>query len=130
MAARKILWATGGTRMAEPMTITVPVPVSANRLWRKFRGRMVLNPAARVYKDTVAKIALAAGMRPMTGDVELTIRVYCGARKLDADNCCKLIGDSLQGIAYMNDAQVTRVVSERRTDKANPRAEVTVTRAA
>jgi hypothetical protein len=37
------------------MTITVPVPVSANRLWRKFRGRMVLNPAARVYKETVAR---------------------------------------------------------------------------
>jgi crossover junction endodeoxyribonuclease RusA len=96
------------------MTITVPVPVSANRLWRKFRGRMVLNPAARVYKETVARTALAAGMRPITGDVELTIRVYCGARKLDTGNCEKVIGDALQGIAYMNDSQVTRIVSERR----------------
>lgn len=44
----------------------------------------------------------------------------------DVDNLAKLVMDALQGTAYTNDAQVVRLVVERRLDRSEPRTEVSV----
>jgi crossover junction endodeoxyribonuclease RusA len=110
------------------MTITLPVPVSANRYWRNFRGRMVVSQDARAYKEQVAWVAKAAGMNePLLGDVFVTMRVYRPAKRGDLDNYTKVLMDSLNGVAYADDSQIVRIVAERYDDKRNPRVEVEVT---
>lgn len=109
------------------MTITLPQPVSANRYWRNFRGRMVVSAEAKAYKEQVAWIARAAGVEMLTGDVSVTMRVYRQAKRGDLDNSLKVSLDSLIGIAYADDSQIVRIVAERYDDKRNPRVEVEVT---
>lgn len=109
------------------MTITLPTPVSANRYWRNFRGRMVVSAEAKAYKEQVAWIARAAGVEMLTGDVSVTMRVYRQAKRGDLDNSLKVSLDSLIGIAYADDSQIVRIVAERYDDKRNPRVEVEVT---
>lgn len=55
------------------MTITLPMPVSANRYWRTFRGRMVVSAEAKAYKEQAGWLARAAGAELLTGDVALTV---------------------------------------------------------
>lgn len=109
------------------MTITLPPPVSANRYWRNFRGRMVVSAEAKAYKEQVAWIARAAGVELIDGDVSVTMRVYRQAKRGDLDNTAKVLLDSLNGIAYADDSQIVRIVAERYDDKKNPRVEVEVT---
>jgi len=109
------------------MNITLPVPPSANRYWRNFRGRMVVSAEARAYKEQAAWIAKAAGMEPVAGDVSVTLRVYRQAKRGDLDNSIKVSLDSLNGVAYSDDSQIVRIVAERYDDKRNPRVEIEVT---
>ena len=109
------------------MTITLPPPVSANRYWRNFRGRMVVSAEAKAYKEQVAWIARAAGMELLTGDVSVTMKVYRPAKRGDIDNAAKILLDSLNGIAYSDDSQIVEIHAYRYDDKANPRVEVEVT---
>lgn len=113
----------GGDRMK----ITLPPPISANRYWRHFRGRMVVSAEAKLYKQQVAWIAKAAGAELLTGDVSVTMRVYRPAKRMDLDNAAKILLDSLNGIAYTDDSQIVRILAERYDDKHNPRVEVEVT---
>lgn len=106
------------------MTITLPMPVSANRYWRTFRGRMVVSAEAKAYKEQAGWLARAAGAELLTGDVSLTVRVYRPAKRGDLDNAIKILIDSMQGILYENDSQIVRIVAERYDDKHNPRVEV------
>ena len=107
--------------------ITLPFPVSANRYWRNFNGRMVISPEARAYKEQAAWLARAAGTEPLSGSVAVTLRVYRPAKRMDLDNAVKILLDSLIGVAYIDDSQIVRIVAERYDDKRNPRVEVEVT---
>lgn len=106
--------------------ITLPFPISANRYWRNFNGRMVISPEARAYKEAAAWTARAAGIEVIAGDVAVTLRVYRPAKRGDLDNTVKILLDSLNGIAYNDDSQIVRIVAERYDDKRNPRVEVEV----
>lgn len=109
------------------MTITLPVPPSANRYWRNFNGRMVTSTEARTYKESAAWLARAAGAELIAGDVSVTMRVYRPAKRGDIDNYLKVLCDSMQGVFYADDSQIVRIVAERYDDKKNPRVEVEVT---
>ena len=45
-------------------------------------------------------------------------------------NRIKVLEDALQGVAFLNDSQVVELTAALAEDKANPRMEVTVERAA
>jgi crossover junction endodeoxyribonuclease RusA len=107
--------------------LTLPVPPSANRFYRKYRNRMVISDEGTQYKHAVA--ALGAKHTPLAGDVSVTWRWYRAQKSGDLDNRGKCLLDSLQGVLYLNDKQIVRLVAERYDDKHNPRVEVEVTRA-
>lgn len=109
------------------MQFVLPPPISANRYWRNFRGRMVVSAEAKAYKQQVAWIAKASGAEALTGNVSVTMKVYRPAKRMDLDNAAKILLDSLIGIAYNDDSQIVRIVAERYDDKRNPRVEVEVT---
>lgn len=107
--------------------LKLPYPISGNRYWRNFRGRMVRSAAAIEYKDEVAAIATAAGLELRAGSVAVMMTLCpprpqdwvrrekreplwgLGVRRIDLDNAQKVALDALQGIAYENDRQVTRL---------------------
>ena len=109
------------------MKITLPYPPSANRYWRVFRGRAVKSAEARAYQAHVAAIATRHGMRPVCGDVAVTLDVYRPAKRGDLDNQIKVLLDSLKGFAFDDDKQVIHIDAKRFDDKKNPRIEVAVT---
>lgn len=109
------------------LTFTMPVPVSSNRWWRKWRNRMVLSDEARSYKRLVAMAYRRAEIR---GDIAVAITWYRERRSGDLDKRISIILDALQGIAYATDAQITHLEARRVEDPRQPRVVVTVCPAA
>jgi crossover junction endodeoxyribonuclease RusA len=106
--------------------VTLPVPPSTNRYWRKFRNKIVVSEEAKTYKRAAGFIATAAGVECLQGDVIMAVDVYRPMKKGDLDNYLKVLLDALQGIAYANDSQIIEIRARRFDDKRNPRAEVTI----
>lgn len=102
---------------------TLPEPPSANRWWRNYRGRMVLSPAARKYKDNLAQLK---GLAVTEGPVSVGLWWYRGRKSGDLDKRIGVILDALQGILYVNDAQIVELVARRYEDPKNPRIVVQV----
>jgi crossover junction endodeoxyribonuclease RusA len=111
------------------MTITLPMPPSANRYWRSCRGRVFVSAEAKAYKALAAQMARDAGMKPLVGDVVFTVKVYRPQKSGDLGNRLKVLEDALEGVAYLNDKQITEQHAYRFDDRSNPRVEVTIARA-
>jgi crossover junction endodeoxyribonuclease RusA len=106
------------------MRFTLPYPPSANRYWRKWRGRMVKSNEARDYQEQAGWTAKAAGATLIAGDVALHLHIYRPRRRGDLDNHIKVLVDALQGVAYGNDDQVKEIHAYLGDDKLSPRVEV------
>jgi len=105
--------------------LTLPYPPSANRYWRTNRnGHVYKSEDAKAYAWHV--MAAAPGVIPFTQNVRVEIDVYRPRRSGDLDNRLKVTMDSLEGIAYEDDAQVVELHARRFDDKHNPRVEVRV----
>jgi crossover junction endodeoxyribonuclease RusA len=99
-------------------TLTLPKPISANRYWRHNRGIAMLSDAARDYKREVAIVAQQQGIHhPMQGEISVHLayhpnkpkRVKGPVRRIDLDNSIKVTIDSLNGIAWLDDAQIVEI---------------------
>lgn len=109
------------------MQITLPYPPSTNNLYATVCGRRVLSKVGRNYKATSAAMALAAGVRPVDGEVSVSVDVYRPAKRGDLDNTLKSLLDSLTGVAWADDSQVSEIKARRfDTDRKNPRVVVTI----
>lgn len=105
------------------LTFTLPVPCSANRWWRNWRGRMVLSDEARAYKSLVRMVYRKQELR---GEVAVNITWFRERRSGDLDKRVPICLDALQGVAYANDAQIISITASRFEDPKNPRLIVTV----
>jgi crossover junction endodeoxyribonuclease RusA len=108
--------------------ILLPYPPSLNRAYRNFRGRMVKSSVASTYFDLVAKLARQHGIELHTGPVAVDVELCppkpndwekrkakdpnaaLQVRRIDLDNALKVCLDSLQGVAYNNDKQITALM--------------------
>lgn len=118
-------------RVAEesPVTelrFTLPYPPSANRYWRNYRGIMVTSQQALQYKAAARRIASGSGCNAFVEPVHVQVDVYRPAKRGDLDNTLKVLLDSLNRIAYVDDSQIVKITARRFEDKKNPRAEVVV----
>ena len=121
------------------MKLILPYPVSANRYWRtvvahrrdgpkKPRALTFVSEEAKAFKQECAWRAKAAGCRPASGLVELRVLLVPKNRVcMDLDNALKVTIDALKGIVYADDAQVFKIVAERRDpDPTGARLEVEI----
>ncbi len=110
------------------MKITLPFPPSSNRYWRFPRGLgyPILSMEAREYKKKAARSAIAQGMKPIFGPVQVRIFAYRPAKRGDLDNMLKIALDSLKGIAWEDDKQIVFLAAGRFEDNKNPRLEIDV----
>jgi crossover junction endodeoxyribonuclease RusA len=124
------------------MRLVLPYPISANRYWAsrvvrlkktgKWASMTYVTPEAQAYKEEVAKIAIAAGVRPLTGRVEFGLQLYPlrpqdwqkraqrnpdtwddDVRCIDTLNADKVLCDALNGVAWFDDKQIRRATQER-----------------
>lgn len=107
------------------LRFTLPVPPSVNRYRIPVRSRIVLSDEGRAFKRAVREHAALVSM--LEGHVALHIVIYFPNRRSDLDNALKVLLDSLQGVAYQNDAQVVTIRAFKGLSRERPRAEVTVT---
>ena len=115
----------------------------------RFGGGRTYTPAATLNAEQWVKHhALQAGVTPIEGPVLLDITAVASipkswtkkrraealatgwdTRKPDADNIAKLIADSLNGIAWADDAQVARCVVDKRLSVDGSEKVVVIVRA-
>ena len=116
------------------ITITLPEPPSANRLWRLGRGRAYKSDAAHTFALAVRVACLAAGVRTVRYREGVAVRVtmhWYRARKVgDLDNRAKATLDALTGLVYDDDKQVSELHIHRIDGQRPGRCVVTVERAA
>lgn len=102
--------------------VVLPAPPSANRYWRKWRGRMVLSTEGRAYKRTIA--AQWGTRRPLTGPVAWEVRWSRSKRMGDLSNRLKALEDALNGLAWKDDKQIVELHAYR-TDGGDDTVSVT-----
>lgn len=132
-------------------TLVLPYPVSANRYWRSFvpkggkRAIVTLSDEAKKYREECGWRARLAGVRsPLQGRVALTLRLYPArpqdwakraqrnpdgwdddVRCIDLGNAEKVLCDALNGIAWVDDKQIRRMVKHRcEPDEKGARVEI------
>lgn len=110
--APPITWQTARCEAtATGWLFVLPVLGSANRLWRMGQGRTHKSAGAK--QDVRAAHLRFGRAGPLSGEVCVSIRWVRKTRAGDVDNRVKPTLDLLRGLAYHDDAQVTRVEIER-----------------
>jgi len=97
---------------------------------RAGKGNRHYTPAETVRYERAVK-AIAALSRPPSwrtdGEYHLFVVAYFADRRpRDVDNVVKAVSDALNGVAFGDDNQVTRVSAEKHMGNPEPRTEVTV----
>jgi crossover junction endodeoxyribonuclease RusA len=94
--------------------LSLPYPVSANRNWKSAGSHTYVSQETKVYKSHVLVICRQAHVKRLTGDVAVTYMLHprrnvdgtASKRRLDLDNCQKVVTDALNGIAWIDDKQI------------------------
>ena len=145
--------ATGHVGAGGRQVVVLPLPPSANAIWRSVAGarkglvgavlafskgqgtwRQILgqlyvnvttSSAGKQFKKDAALWLLAQRTTKIQGDVRLSITFYMSRRgMIDLDNRIKPTLDCLAGAFYDDDKQVVEVHAVKRYDKHRPRAVV------
>lgn len=110
----------------ETIKLTLPMPPSANRYWRKtFQGRVYVSEEAKAYRQEVGLLTLRSP-KPLKGQISVTIRFYRARKSGDLDNRLKILFDVLQGLVYEDDEQIIEIHAFRFDNRLNPRVEVEI----
>lgn len=111
----------------EEFQITLPEPPSLNRLYRvdRKRGHKYKTKSHKEYVTYVHQICIANKIKPLKGDIGMSIVWYPSSNRRDIDSPLKTLLDSLNGFAYDDDKQIAELAIVRSdTEKHNPRVEV------
>lgn len=108
------------------MKLTLPLPPSANRYWRRAGHTIYLSAEAKQFKAEVYLLGKALRLKPLDGPVRLTAYVFRKIKAGDLMNREKVLSDSLQGVAYFDDSQIVEAHFYLGDDKKNPRVEVEI----
>lgn len=96
--------------------LSLPEPPSANRYWRMAGRHLHRSTEADRYIEQVALRVRLAGIRQITGAVEIRFVWYRRKRTGDLDNRIKVLQDSLRHGAFADDAKVRRLTCEMSDD--------------
>ena len=94
------------------MILTLPYPPSMNTYWRRNGPRYFIAKAGQEFRTEVAARCLASGVKPLAGQVCMTVTLVPGdRRRRDIDNILKPLLDALtHGGAWADDSQVKRLM--------------------
>ncbi len=107
--------------------LSLPEPPSANRYYRRAGTHTHRSAEAVRYIEQVRLRVLVAGIRKVTGAVEVRFVWYRKKRVGDLDNRVKVTLDALQHGAFGDDGKVRRLICEMSDDEpTRPRVEVVI----
>ena len=93
----------------------------------KQRGVFFTSKKQEAARERIREAAIAAGATPLAGPLRLVVAAYFGRKaRADCDNVAKLVGDSLNEIAFVDDAQIVALVVSKQLDRDFPRTVVEV----
>lgn len=94
--------------------LSLPLPPSANDLWRVFRNRAIKSKKYREWIARAHSIVLESvgSMEPTESPCVVKMQIYVRRRR-DVDNNIKPVLDVLAGLVYRNDSQVWMVAASR-----------------
>ena len=115
------------------MRIMLPYPPSANRMWRRSGYTIHLSREGHAYKQQVAWLAIAAGLKPQEGPMVVDYVLHPRQTKagkesktrIDLGNCEKVASDALNGVAWRDDKQLVSITL--RLGEALPEGGLSVT---
>jgi len=108
------------------MKIVLPTCVSDNHLYGMRGKTRFMYKEGKEWKENAQMIAkLKWKKKPTTKPLTMTINFYL-KRDRDVHGSGKLIADSLEGIVYVNDKQIKKMIFEKFIDKDNPRIEIEI----
>lgn len=87
---------------------TLPLPISLNRYYRTFQGRVLISAQGRAYRETVVSALTGLHLTPLDGPLSIILRFYRpDNRRRDIDNLNKAAWDALRyaGV-YHDDSQI------------------------
>lgn len=115
--------------MSEVYSFTLTLPPSVNHMYlpRRGGGRR-LSPDASAWKQAAYFAALEVFAEMLTGEIEAVYDFYFPDKRSDIDNGLKALNDALQGAAYVNDRQISRLTVMKHVDRENPRVEIALWR--
>jgi Holliday junction resolvase RusA-like endonuclease len=101
-----------------------------NHYYRHVGPRTLISRKGRRFRENVALVLAALGVRPLDGPLDVEVDVFPpDRRRRDIDNVQKALLDSLQhGGAYEDDSQIVRLVIEKREVFPGGRVIVTIGR--
>lgn len=112
---------------------SVPVkPIGVNRTYRVVRfgkrAGLTKTKEATAYQDAVKLYARRAmkGQHPHARPVEVSLCFAFRTARSDIDGPVKSTLDAMQGIVYLDDAQIQRLEVQRCVDRDRPRVEIQV----
>ena len=108
------------------ITLTLPLPPSANRNWKASGSRVYKSVEASQYQHDVRWECRAAGIDPLQGKVAVIIDAYFTHTRSDLDNVTKVLFDALNGFVWQDDRQVYQMCLTKHIDRSNPRIELQV----
>lgn len=110
--------------------LTLPWPPALNNLYFNLvrNGKQFRIPTSRKkeYTAEVHKICARGAIKPIDGDVVVTLRAYRPRKVGDLDGIFKANFDALTGWAWHDDKQITEIHAKRFEDKENPRVEIEI----
>src|SRR6266550_5767194 len=103
--------------MAEPITLVLPEPPSANVYWRRHGNVIHVSAEAKAYKEAVSMLTSRYRTNGQcafpSGDLSITILWHRSAKRGDLDNRIKCCFDALQGTLFRNDKQIAEIQARR-----------------
>ena len=113
--------------------MTLPCVPSLNHVYRNVAiNHRILTPKGKAWKEEVKWIALSERAKQfweLSTDEKLVMELeifWPDFRRRDADNCIKLLSDTLEGILYEDDRWILPRVLNWAVDVENPRVEVKI----
>lgn len=109
---------------SDTVRLILPLPPRNNVYYRHSRGITHLSTEGRNYKAQVNTLRYT--IQPLEGPVRVSIDVYRKRKAGDLDGFFKGLLDSLNGVAYHDDAQIVELHARRFDDKHDPRVEIEI----
>lgn len=110
--------------------MTEPIPLARPRV---VRGHAYLPSRSRDYKQILQQAAsyVMRNWQPLTGELFCRLNFYrkfnTSSRRFgDIDNHVKAILDALNGIVFVDDAQIISILANKHTDRSEPRIEIEI----
>lgn len=102
-------------------------PISFNMLYGQTGNRRFMYKRGKEYKKKVREIAKEAVDNPTPQGIVMEITYYFpDNRRRDVQNYERCICDSLIGIVYNDDSQITDMTLRKRMDKEDPRTVIKI----